>query len=142
MSARILVAVLLVSAAGCGDSPTSPSSVTSSTVSTAGYYDFEATLSSGESAFDAFNVSTAGAVTVTLSSIIRPPQYSAVPVRLRIGVGIPQGEGCNISESVDAVPALTPQLTSTLGTGIHCVSVADIGDVAGTVLVAVRVTHT
>jgi len=42
---------------------------------------------------------------------------------------------------VDAPPALTPQLTATLASGTHCVSIGDSGQLTGTVIVSIRFVH-
>lgn len=141
-SARLIILVgLLLPGAACGSSPTSPSSTTSTTTSTTTSYNFEATLAPGETTFYSFKVTTAGAVTVTLASIVRPSQFSPVPVHMRVGLGIPAGEGCAVTESVDVTPALTAQISTTREAGIFCVSVADIGELTGTVITSVRYTH-
>ena len=77
-----------------------------------------------------------------LASIVRQAQFTPLAIHLRVGVGIPSGEGCSVTESVDVLPSLTPQLATTLPAGIHCVSVEDVGEVTGTVVASVRFTHT
>ncbi|HTM02915.1 MAG TPA: hypothetical protein VL173_05390 [Vicinamibacterales bacterium] len=139
---RILIVPLALLTGACGsDSATAPSSATSTT-STAGYEGFEATLDQRGSSFFSFNVTAAGAAGVMLASIVRQGQFTPLAVHLRVGLGIPAGEGCSITESVDVLPALTPQLTTTLPVGIHCISVEDIGEVTSTVIAAIRFTHT
>ena len=48
-----------------------------------------------------------------LASIVRQAQFTPLAIHLRVGVGIPSGEGCSVTESVDVLPSLTPQLTTT-----------------------------
>lgn len=143
MKAGLLILVAFATlASACAGSPTEPTSTSTSNVSvTPTAYGFEASLARGETAFYSFTVTTAGTATVTLASVSRARTFTALPVRLRVGVGVPQGEGCGVTESVEALPALMPQLTTSLPTGIHCVSVADIGDVDGTVTAAIKFTH-
>jgi hypothetical protein len=66
----------------------------------------------------------------------------ALAVPARIGVGTPAGTGCAVTESVDTPPGLTPQFTTTLATGIHCVNITDIGTLPAAVIFSIRFTHT
>ena len=43
-----------------------------------------------------------------------------------------------MSDAIDAHPSLTPQLAATLSAGIHCVSIGDSGQLAGTVVASIR----
>jgi K+-transporting ATPase A subunit len=141
---HFLVVLLALLTIACGaDSATAPSSTSTAASSpTAAYDGFEATLGHGGSSFFSFNVTTAGAAGVMLASVVREGQFPPLVVHLRIGLGVPAGEGCNVGESVDVLPSLTPQLATTLPAGIHCVSVEDVGEVTGTVVASVRFTHT
>ena len=140
----LLLSVALLTGACGSDSATAPSSTTSttSTPGTGNYDGFEVTLGEGGSSFFSFNVTTAGAAGVMLASVVHEGQFTPLPIHLRIGIGVPAGEGCSITEAVDVLPSLTPQLMTTLPAGIHCVSVDDIGEVTGTVIAAIRFTHT
>ena len=131
----LLVALFAV---GCDKTVTEPSSTPTTTPTNES---FEATLLRGESMFYSFSVGTAGTVTVTLASVVQQGRAAALTTPLRVGVGTPVGEGCEVSDSVDASAALTPQLTATMTVGIHCVYVADVGQIPGTVIVAVRFSH-
>ena len=141
MKAGLLIVVAVATlASACAGSPTEPTSSSTSNV-TPTSYGFEASFTRGETAFYSFTVTTSGTATVTLASVSRTGTFTALPIRLRVGLGVPQGEGCGVTESVEALPSLTPQLTTSLPTGIHCVSVADIGNVDGTVTAAIKFTH-
>jgi hypothetical protein len=132
--------LLALLAAGCDKTSTEPSS-TSTTTPTRITESFETTMSRGESMFYSFTVGSAGTVNVTLASVVQQGRTAALSTPLRIGLGTPEGEGCTVTDSVEATPALTPQLSVTMTAGIHCVSVADIGQTAGTVIAAVRFSH-
>jgi hypothetical protein len=91
--------------------------------------------------FYSFTVTSAGTVNVTLASVVKPGRSAALATPLRIGLGTPAGEGCTVTDAVEAAPALTPQLSVTMATGIHCVFIADTGQISGTVIAAVRFSH-
>jgi hypothetical protein len=137
--ARILPLVLALLAAGCDKTSTEPSPT--STTPTAITESFEATLSRGDSMFYSFTVGTAGTVSVTLASVVQQGRAAALATPLRIGLGTPEGEGCTVTASVEAGPALTAQLSTTMTAGIHCIYLADIGQVSGTVIAALRFSH-
>jgi hypothetical protein len=130
-------------AAGCDDTVSGPSGTSSSTtINTVPLTEsFEATLSPGGSSFYSFSVTTAGTAAVTLASVVQSGRAAALSIPLRISLGTPAGEGCTVSDSVQATPALTPQLTAALSVGIHCVLVEDVGQVTGSVIAAVRFSH-
>jgi hypothetical protein len=92
--------------------------------------------------FYSFTVNTGGTVTVTLASVVQQGRSAALATPLRIGLGTPEGEGCTVSNSVDASPALTPQLTMTMTAGIHCIFVADsASQITNPVIASVRFSH-
>jgi hypothetical protein len=141
-----LLALLVLVSAACDDTiggapgtPTSPSAATSTDAPVT--ESFEATLSAGQSTFYSFSVTTAGPATATLAAVAQPGKAGALATPLRIAFGTPVGEGCEISDSIEAPPSLTPQLGTTLSAGIHCVSIGDSGQLTGTVIASVRFAH-
>ncbi len=144
-SPLLLLLAALVSAAcddtigGAPATPTSPSDTTSAATPLS--ESFEATLSPGESTFYSFSVSASGPATATLAAVVQPGKVGALATPLRISFGTPVGEGCEISDSIEAPPSLTPQLGATLTGGIHCVSVGDSGQLTGTVIASIRFVH-
>lgn len=144
-SLPLLLLVALTGAAcsdAIGGSPATPSSPSATTSADAPVTEsFEATLSPGQSTFYSFNVTTAGPATATLAAVVQPGKAAALATSLRISFGTPVGEGCELSDSIDASPSLTPQLGTTLTAGIHCVSVGDSGQLTGTVLASIRFVH-
>jgi len=138
----LLLAALL--AAGCDDTISGPSGTGTSattTTSTPIVEGFEATLSRGESTFYSFTVTTTGPATATLAAVVQPGRAAALTTPLRIAFGTPVGEGCEISDSIEASPSLTPQLGTTLAAGIHCAWVGDGGQLTGTVIASIRFVH-
>lgn len=133
----LLVALLI---AGCDKSATEPSSTTTTTP-TRSTESFETTLARGDSMFYSFTVTSAGTVNVTLASVVQQGRAAALSTPLRIGLGTPEGEGCTVTDAIEAAPALTSQLSVTMAAGIHCVLIADTGQISGTVIAAVRFSH-
>jgi hypothetical protein len=138
----LLVAVTCV-CCGCGSSPTSPSSTSSSTTTSSTPVPglFELTVSPGTDRFYSFTQSTNGDATATLGSVTIGRSPAAVPVAMRLGIGVPAGEGCSVTTSMDVTPSLITQLTATLVAGTYCVDVADIGNLTSDAVVSVRLAH-
>ena len=143
-SPLLLLLVALASAAcdnTIGGSPATPTSPSATSNSAPVSESFEATLSPGGSTFYSFSVSAAGPATATLAAVGQPGKVGALATPLKIAFGTPVGEGCEISDSIEASPSLTPQLGATLTAGIHCVSVGDSGQLTGTVIASIRFVH-
>jgi len=140
----LLLLAALVTAA-CDDTISGPSGTaptsTTGTTSTPLAESFEATLSPGDSIFYSFTVSADGPATATLAAVVQPGRAAALATPLRIAFGTPVGEGCEISDAIDASPSLTPQLAATLSAGIHCVSIGDSGQLTSTVIASIRFVH-
>ena len=97
----------------CGDSPTSPDETT--TTPTASNLVFEGTLEQAQSRFYAFTASQGGGVTVNLASLNLLGHREVLTAPVRIGVGVPKGEGCGETESIETRAALVSQFFTTLG---------------------------
>lgn len=139
---KLRPAVLLLcalSSSACGDSPTSPDDTT--TTPTAIDVTFEGTLEEDQSRFYAFDASQAGSVIVNLASLNLVGHREALTVPVRIGVGVPKGEGCAETETLETLPALVSQFSTVLETGIHCVSIADTGQIPGAAIFLIRFSH-
>jgi hypothetical protein len=65
----------------------------------------------------------------------------AVSIPVQLGLGIPAGIGCGLTQSVTVPPALTPQIGVTLAPGIFCVSIQDVGTLTSPVNFAIRIVH-
>jgi len=145
MPKHLLLLLICTLSAACDNTVSGPSgtasAATAATTIAPSTESFEATLATGGSTFYSFTVSTAGSVAVTLASVVQVGRPAAVATPMRIGLGTPAGEGCTISDTVDASAALKPQLTVSQPAGIHCVSIADAGQLTGPAIVSVRFTH-
>ena len=137
---RLSIFLLALAAAACGSNSTSPSTTTSTTTTPSTEF-FETSISHGDTTFYSFTVNSAGTVSVTLASVTQQGHIEPLSIPLRIGLGTPAGEGCAVTDSVDTAPSLTAQLNVTMTVGIHCVSVADTGQVSSTVIAAMRFSH-
>jgi hypothetical protein len=129
----------LLAASACDDAPTSPDDTP--TTPTLANVVFEGTLERDELRFYSFTASQTGSVTVNLASLTLVGRRDALTVPVRIGVGVPKGEGCADTESAEMVPALVSQMSASLGAGIHCVSIADVGQLPGAATFLIRFSH-
>jgi hypothetical protein len=132
----VLLLPLLIAA--CGDNPTAPDDTETATVSPTV---FEGALDLNGSNFYSFTVSQSGSITAYLASLTLVGHREALVVPVRLGVGVPKGEGCGVTQSVDTSPALVTQLTLTLGAGIYCINISDIGALPGAAVFSIRFLH-
>jgi hypothetical protein len=119
---------------GCGSSAPTPTAPSSSTEY------FVGTLAVGGSASYAFSVVNDGSVQVTLTGLTTS-RFSPQNTTISVGVGIPAGEGCGVSQSVMASPGLANQLLTRFPSGTYCVQVSDPGTLSGPVSFVVRILH-
>lgn len=131
------VLVLALLAAGCGgaSTPTAPTATAFSSTEL-----FSGSLSARGSSFYSFSVAQAGTVSLTLTTL-STSRFAPSAVAVGLGVGFPAGDGCSLSNSVNATPALTAQLVDTLQPGVHCVEIRDIGTLTGPMGFTVRIVH-
>ncbi len=124
---------------GC-DNPAAPQDTSTSDTAATGYYRFDGVLEPGGASFYSFTTTFTGPVQATLQSVTAPGRPEAVSVPLNVGVGVPRGEGCVVSESVEAAAGLVAQFVSgSLAPGTYCLSVRDTGSrLPVTVTFAVR----
>ena len=95
------------------------------------------TLAQGGSVTMQFTVTTAGAVSVTLTSMT--PSTSA---SVSMGVGTFSNGNCIVTSSVSSVVGGTSaQLSTNLGAGTGCVKVSDTGSLTAPETVTVTVSH-
>jgi hypothetical protein len=135
-----LVLLLPFLTAACGDNPTSPDDTTTTTAAVSPTV-FEGTLDQNGSKFYSFTISQSGSITAYLASLSLVGHREALAVPVRLGVGIPRGEGCEVTQFVDTSPALVAQFTMTLGTGIYCIDISDIGALPGAAVFSIRFVH-
>lgn len=132
-----VIALLLLT--GC-DSPTAPQVVSSDTVAPSTRFD--GVLDPGGESFYSFTTQQTGPVRATLQSVTAPGPPEAVSVPLSVGVGVPRGEGCVVSESVETPSGLVTQFVSgALAPGTYCLSVRDAGHLPFTVIFVVRFSY-
>lgn len=128
-----------VIAAGCGgDPPTTPDSTPPGRSTET----FGATLPVGQSQFYSFTTISAGTTDITLVSL-RPtgnPRTTLNTV-VGLGLGVPQGTDCALSNAITAAPGLKSQLSVSTNITTYCVKIADVGNLAVDADYTVRVIH-
>lgn len=134
-----MFAVLAFILTACGDSPAAPDDASSSAAASVSTVVFEGVLEPKGASFYSFTTVQTGVVTAMLGSLTLVGRREALVIPVSLGVGIPKGEGCAVSESIETTPGLVAQLSSSpLAPGIYCINVADIGYLTGTANVLVR----
>lgn len=131
--AAFLVLASAMMAAACNpfDNSSSPSTSTSTTDT------FSGLLAQGGSTIFTFSVTTAGSVSVTLTSV-SPPTISP----LGLGVGTANGATCTVTNSTSSATAGSgAQLTVNENPGSYCVKVSDLGNLTATSTISVSVAH-
>jgi hypothetical protein len=73
--------------------------------------------------------------------VTSPPRGVALETSLGLGIGRPAGTGCALSSSTITGSALTAQLQEPATAGVYCVSVYDVGHLAGGVDFVVRFSY-
>jgi len=131
-----LAAVLTAAAVACGnnDTPASPS-----TTPTAAVEVYSGTLQPRQLGFYSFQSTGSGNASVTLASLTNAATGRPLDLAVQVGVGIPAGEGCGVTNAVTATPGLSAQLNHPVVAGTYCVQVLDVGSLSGAVNFAVRI---
>lgn len=132
----VVVLAAIVWLAGCTTYFETPTSSTDTTTATPDLSTFTSRVTPGGFASRSFTTTAAGTIQATLTGLTPP-----VPIGL--GIGIPQsdGGGCNVTTSVETMPANAPQLSVTADAGTYCVKVFDMGHIVEAVSFTVNVTH-
>jgi hypothetical protein len=129
--------------AGCGsDTPTSPTTTTETVTAIAApafTEEFAGTVPISGSTFYSFSVTTYGTVNVTLTSV--GGTYVPSTVTLGLGLGVPSGETCALTSSINTAKSSTAQLTGTYQPGVYCVMVSDVGNLFAAATVAVTIAY-
>ena len=134
-------AITLLLLTGC-DSPTAPQEVSSDGATVALTTRFDGVLDPGGASFYSFTTQQTGSVRATLQSLTAPGRPEAVSVPVSVGVGVPRGEGCVVSASVETPSGLASQLVSSaLAPGTYCLSVRDSGRLPFTVTFVVSFSY-
>lgn len=137
-----LISGLVLAVAGCSNNtPTTPTITTTATTDTAAAVEvFSGTLSPRGTGFYSFQATGNANATFTLASLVNPTTGRPVTANLQLGIGIPAGEGCSVTNAVSAAPGLQAQLTSPVVIGTYCVQVADTANsLPSAVTFAVRI---
>jgi hypothetical protein len=124
---RIAFVALILAASACdSNTPTDPTPIgPSSTTDT-----FAGTLAPGGTGFYSFPTFIDGSVRLTLASVTEGTSSSgaAISPTLTLGLGIPQGTDCATFATIQASPALVPQVDGYgVAPGTYCVRIADTG---------------
>jgi len=123
---------------GCStdlDTPTSPSSTGTTTIKL-----FTGVIPVKGTKFYSYTVSNAGTVTAMLASLTTGTG-TVVGRTLELGIGIPAGTGCAVSEPINTTPALVPQLAQEATAGTYCVRIADLEGLPASMNFAIRIVH-
>lgn len=141
--ARLPVGALLLGATtvvlgGCGNSDPAqgPTQVPQKVVEL-----FTGRIAPGGSVFYSFQVRASETASYTFASLTHPTTGRALDTVLMLGVGVPAGEDCNVSNSTLATPGLGPQLSGSIAPGIYCVRLSDPGHLTAAANFAVRIQH-
>lgn len=136
--AFVIVAVAALWWSGCNNAPlpTAPTTSTRNTTS------FNGTLQPSGSQRLVLFVRETGTVDLTLYSV--RPAGAVVPalsVPMRIGFGLPIGDGCTFQAASTFSPGLTTQVSVTTLGGTFCVGIEDEGRLTQAVDFNMRVVH-
>jgi hypothetical protein len=145
MTGRVLLSVVCLLAIGCNDAetPTSPSSTSTTTTPTVAEpsvtEEFAGTVQVGSARFYSFTVEANGTVNVTLTAM----GGAGVPssVWMGLGLGVPSGEDCTATTTVNGPSGSTPQITGTYAPSVYCVRIYDIGNLYTAAQFAVTIAH-
>lgn len=97
------------------------------------------TVSPGASGFYSFVVLQPSTVSLMLGSLTEAGTDSIVHTPVAIGIGVPQGFGCQVLVPGTTGPSLTYPVSATMNTGTYCASIADTGGLAGPADFALRI---
>jgi hypothetical protein len=134
--AVLAVVALLTGACGNDDTTTTPTTPTGPSAEI-----FSGPLDVQGSSFYSFTTTASGTVSITLASLVATLPGPALSTVLGLGVGAPLGTDCNVTNSVNAAPGLTAQLTTTLSPATYCARIYDIGNLTASVNFTVRIVH-
>lgn len=145
MKSAILLSIVAVLCAACGDdTPTTPSPTTASRTTER----FDAIINVRESKFFAFSVASNGTTSINLASLSPLNRPGAVTATMEIGWGKTVKDeagtvvGCDLAKVMQTAPALTAQMNDTLvPASDYCAHIADVGGLREPVNFSIRITH-
>lgn len=131
-----LVAVWLLAASGCSDSPTSPTSADIPTITTPVAVSFPGVVGPGGSVSRTFYAQIPGTARATVNAI-------APATPLAIGLGVPRtdGTGCLLAHSSVAANGVSAEVSGAVAVGTFCVQVFAPAQAASAVGFAVALEH-
>jgi hypothetical protein len=136
---RALIPTLFAAViAACSDNASTATSPTSLTMTTEM---FTGTLSPGGLRFYSFRATEDSAISAMLASLSTAVTRALPELAVGLGVGIPQGTGCDVKEAVTTTAGLTRQFRGWATEGIHCVAVYDVGNLRESVSFAIQIAH-
>jgi hypothetical protein len=101
---------------------------------------FAGTLPIGGNKFYSFKIAVFGTVNVSLTDV----GGAGVPqtVTVGLGLGTPSGTSCSTTSTVNATTSdAQPQLATTLGAGVYCAAVYDLGNLTAPASFSVTIAH-
>jgi hypothetical protein len=134
-SFTLLAASLLLAAStlACGDSTTAASTTTTTTTE-----NFNSVLAVGGNTSRAFTMTTAGTITVTLTT------FGSGTQKAGLGIGVPTaalGSPCSVTQSTITTAGASPQITTTADAGTYCVQIYDTGSIVGDTGFQIAIVH-
>ena len=137
--ALLVVASLAVACSDSSQTPTTPSTTSSSTSGAPIY--FTGTLAPQTSSFYSFTITQAGTLSVTLASLSVDPFNPTLSASVGLGFGTPAGTACSLTRSVKTAAGLAAQLVTAVGLGVFCVEIFDVGNLKLPTDFVVRIVH-
>ena len=131
----LFVVFLLAGACDQTEAPAAPSNPGSTTP--VAVESFTGTLAVGGSRFYSFTVPQTGNVSLLLHSLIE--NGAASTAQLTLGLGVPRGTDCTVTDLVGATASGTPQLIAAVAPAIYCVRIADPGNLTAPATFAVNI---
>ena len=98
---------------------------------------FSGAIGRGGSSFYSFPVLQAGSVSLTLTSLTNAASTTLVG----LGLGTPAAGGCTLNTSANVAAGATPQLSASLGAGISCAEIFDVGNLTGSSNFSITIAH-
>ena len=136
----LVVASMGVGCSNSSQSPTTPSTTSTSGASDFPYY-FTGTLAPQTSSFYSFTVAQAGTVSVTLASLSVGPFNPTPGTPVGLGFGTPAGTDCSLTRSLKTGAGLAAQLVTPVALGVFCVDIFDVGSLTVPTDFVIRIVH-
>jgi hypothetical protein len=97
------------------------------------------TVAPGGSGFYSFVVLRPSTVSLMLGSLNEAGTDTSVNAPVSIGIGVPQGFGCQVLVPGTTGPSLTYPVSATINTGTYCAGIADAGALSSPADFALRI---